>query len=160
MTTNLINGKIYIGQHRSYNIDDGYIGSGTLLKKVIMEYGYSNFKKEVLQICKKIEIDQWEIYWINFYNSTDREIGYNISKGGCGKYNPETINKRNSRKSYTRITKTELTEKINTKVKQELKKIEREEKLKQKKLNNEYKQKQMILKQTQQSYKAYRRGYR
>ena len=34
-TTNLLNNKIYIGSHRTDNIEDDYLGSGTLLKQAI-----------------------------------------------------------------------------------------------------------------------------
>ena len=65
-TTNLINGKIYIGQD-SKN-DPKYIGSGYLLIKSIKKYGKNNFKKEILEICQnKFDLNIREIFWINFY---------------------------------------------------------------------------------------------
>jgi len=45
LTTNLVNSKIYIGVHSTYNLDDGYIGSGKTLLKAIKKYG-----KEILNI--------------------------------------------------------------------------------------------------------------
>jgi len=80
-TTNLINGKIYIGQDSNNN--ENYFGSGKILKRAIKKYGKENFKKEILEIVDDLTIlDEREIYWINELNSTDRNIGYNISKGG------------------------------------------------------------------------------
>ena len=42
-TTCLINNKIYIGQHCT-DAEDGYLGSGDLIKKAILKYGKHNFK--------------------------------------------------------------------------------------------------------------------
>lgn len=47
-TTNKSNGKYYIGKHKCQSLDDGYLGSGTLLKRAIEKYGRDNFEREVL----------------------------------------------------------------------------------------------------------------
>jgi hypothetical protein len=38
-TTNLLNGKYYIGMHVTNQIDDGYLGSGKYLNNAIKKYG-------------------------------------------------------------------------------------------------------------------------
>ena len=42
-TTNLINGKIYIGQHTTDNINDRYLGSGVYFLRAVKKYGKKNF---------------------------------------------------------------------------------------------------------------------
>lgn len=49
-TTNIINGKIYVGKHETEDLNDEYLGSGTLLTKAIRKYGRENFRKTVLHI--------------------------------------------------------------------------------------------------------------
>lgn len=80
-TTCLINNKIYIGQHCT-DAEDGYLGSGDLIKKAILKYGKHNFKREILEECDCIIINEREIYWIDKLNSRDKNIGYNLAIGG------------------------------------------------------------------------------
>ena len=89
-TTNLVNGLIYVGQD-SYN-NPKYLGSGVFLKRDIIKYGKSNFKKEILCKCKTSdELDKMEIYWIDKLNTINK--GYNLLKGGKGNSSNEYIDK-------------------------------------------------------------------
>lgn len=84
-TTNLINYKIYIGQHKSEKFDKSYYGSGKYLHNSINKYGIENFKVEIIKECfNKEELDFYEIYYIDYFNSRDKSIGYNITIGGYG----------------------------------------------------------------------------
>lgn len=42
-TTNTINKKYYYGVHTTSDIDDGYMGSGVLLRRSIKKYGKESF---------------------------------------------------------------------------------------------------------------------
>lgn len=80
-TTNLVNGKIYVGQSK-YN-NPNYLGSGTRLALAINKYGKENFKKEIIEECNTPdELNEREKYWIKELKSQDRNIGYNITSGG------------------------------------------------------------------------------
>ena len=81
--TNKINGKYYIGKHQTKNLDDGYMGSGKLIKSALEKYGIENFTKEILCECNTMEeLNEKEKYWIQILKSSDHTIGYNISAGG------------------------------------------------------------------------------
>lgn len=80
-TTNLINGKIYVGQ--DLHNKPKYLGSGKIFKLALKKYGKNNFKKEILEYCtSKDDLNEKEIFWIKKLNSRDRKIGYNITTGG------------------------------------------------------------------------------
>lgn len=102
-TTNLINGKIYVGQS-SKDIDVEYFGSGRILLKAIKKYGKENFIREIIEVCcDKNELNNKEIFWINELKSCDTNIGYNISIGGEGGNLGEEVNKKISEKSRIRM---------------------------------------------------------
>ncbi len=84
-TTNLINGKIYIGQHSTN--DKNYLGSGVRLFSAIKKYGKQNFIRETLKECKtQKELDAFEQVYIKRYNSINEEFGYNILTGTANKF--------------------------------------------------------------------------
>lgn len=82
-TTNLINGKIYIGKDKNNN--PKYLGSGKRLNSSINKYGIENFEKVIIEYCESEEhMRDREKFWIAYYNSTCRTIGYNLTIGGDG----------------------------------------------------------------------------
>jgi group I intron endonuclease len=82
-TTNLINGKIYIGKDKHDN--PKYLGSGKRLNSAIQKYGRKNFLKEIIEHCESEKhMSDQEKYWINYFNSTNKLIGYNLTIGGEG----------------------------------------------------------------------------
>lgn len=87
-TTNLINNKIYIGQHRAQQFESNkYIGSGVKLAKAIKKYGKENFKCELIEECFSLEeLNEKEIFWIQKFNSQFE--GYNLNAGGEGMNSP------------------------------------------------------------------------
>ena len=45
--TNKLNGKFYYGVHNTNNLNDGYSGSGKILKEAYKKYGIENFEKVI-----------------------------------------------------------------------------------------------------------------
>lgn len=80
--TNIINNKIYIGQSKYDN--PKYLGSGNYIRKAVKKYGFSNFKKEIIQECIDLKhSNEREKYWISILDSKNSDIGYNIADGGA-----------------------------------------------------------------------------
>lgn len=86
-TTNLINGKKYIGK-RSCECeikDDKYIGSGVALKCAVKKYGVVNFSKRIIKKFKDSESAlEYERRIINDVGACFSKEYYNIAEGGIG----------------------------------------------------------------------------
>lgn len=94
-TTNLVNGKTYIGVHSTNNIDDGYLGSGCIFKKALKKYGKENFKREILfnfDTLNQAYEKEKELVDLEFINQSTT---YNCKVGGeQGAYSEDSKNKR------------------------------------------------------------------
>lgn len=90
LTTNLINGKKYIGQHYG-DIDDKYLGSGVAFVRALNKYGKENFQKEILEITTKDKVNEREQYYIELHNAFLSDEYYNLTTGGEN-LNVEKIN--------------------------------------------------------------------
>lgn len=88
MTTNLINGKKYVGRDARSN--PNYLGSGVFIKQAIEKYGKENFKKETLEKLPddstKEQLRLREFYWLEHFNVAEDRNFYNLSlkNGGMG----------------------------------------------------------------------------
>ena len=102
---NFPNGKCYIGQAQNiekrikeHNQRAKKGSHGTkiiqLCEKAIQKYGEVQ-EFEILECAKDLSLlDEREKYWIEYYDSTNKEKGYNITKGGdvSGKRGVDNIN--------------------------------------------------------------------
>lgn len=90
--TNKVNGKIYIGQVYNKSVECRFRRHikdasklNTHLSKAILKYGHSNFICEQIDTANNLtELNNKEKYYIKLFNSTDPNIGYNMTIGGDG----------------------------------------------------------------------------
>lgn len=117
-TTNLIDGKIYIGYDTRDN--HNYYGSGVRFCRALKKYGKENFKKVAIDHSSDFnELCLKEKFWINFYNARNRDVGYNTSEGGLGNKgwipSEETRRKigiKSASRKHSEETKLKIAEKV------------------------------------------------
>lgn len=104
--TNIINGKIYVGQTRrtieirwKQHIIDSK-NKSTHLYSAIRKYGINNFKIDNIVCISCVELhdlknklNQEEIYYIKLYNCTNENYGYNLAEGGHNNVIPDNRKK-------------------------------------------------------------------
>ena len=90
-TTCSVNGKYYYGMHSTDDLEDGYVGSGTMLWHSIKKHGRENFKLEILEFCSDREsLKQREAELITEEMLND-PMCMNLTLGGEGGW--DTVNK-------------------------------------------------------------------
>lgn len=84
LIVNKVNGKTYVGQHKSNNWKDSYMGSGVALRNAKNKYGIENFEKFLIQYVATIEeANAQEEFWIAEYRKRGK-AEYNLTAGGDG----------------------------------------------------------------------------
>ena len=109
--TNKINNKIYVGYHQTHDLDDGYMGSGKLIKRAIEKYGIESFEKEILEVFDtKEEAESYEEKIVN-KDFVLREDTYNIAIGGNVRIFPGENNpfygKKHSKETLENLSKSQ-----------------------------------------------------
>lgn len=86
-TVNKLNGKTYIGVHKTDNPNDDYLGSGKALRNAIANYGRENFEKQILFIFedKQLAYDKEKELTIDYVVCDN----YNMRLGGAGGFTQE-----------------------------------------------------------------------
>lgn len=121
-TTNLINGKKYIGKRKSkVFLGNKYLGSGTHLHNAIKKYGKENFQVEMLEEIPDFSnneeglkyLSDRESYYINnqYFDATKDDNYYNISYGhesSGWNYNHSGINNPMYGKTHNINTRSKL----------------------------------------------------
>lgn len=92
-TTNLISGRYYIGMYSTDDLNDGYLGSGTYLKRSLNKYGKENHSIEILEFVNtREELAARERDIVSLQEIAKKEC-MNLKVGGSGGFSREWIDK-------------------------------------------------------------------
>jgi hypothetical protein len=83
---NLENGKYYIGQHKTENPLDKYMGSGGLITQAVAKHGIENFVKTILfdfDNFDEMNEKEKELVPLSACYPHDK-MSYNLREGGFG----------------------------------------------------------------------------
>ena len=107
------NGKVYIGQTYKGSRRFGRVSSykDMLVRRAMDKY--PNFDKEILEYCSAESVDEREQFYIAFFNSMNKEFGYNLVSGGSkNKVLSESVRQRISEKHKGKKISKETIEKL------------------------------------------------
>jgi hypothetical protein len=96
-TTNLVNGKFYIGVHKTVNSHDAYLGSGEYIERAVKKYGRDNFVKVILRIFDTQQ-EAWDKENELVEVHRNDPLCMNLRKGGIGGF--DHINREGLQKKW------------------------------------------------------------
>lgn len=140
---NKINGKIYVGQtiqgfqrfkKHKYELNHGK-HPNKHFQSAWDKYGEDAFEFNVLEHCSKEDLNDNEDWWINYFDSTNPQKGYNLRSGGDSNFivSDETkkklsdINRGENHWNFGKKTSVETRRKISESMKQIENPMKREE---------------------------------
>lgn len=93
--TNKVNGKIYVGVHKTNDLNDGYMGSGKVIKRAIQKHGAEHFTKVILETFENAEAMYAREKEVITDEFLARDDVYNLRRGGYGGFEYISKNKLN-----------------------------------------------------------------
>lgn len=83
VSTNMCNGKRYLGRRKFSEDWQWYYGSGAIFRKAMKKYGKENFKRDIIDIAySEKELNQKEYEYSTFFNVVESDDWYNLVYGG------------------------------------------------------------------------------
>ena len=87
MIRNTVNNKVYVGRTKSfynrsrqyvYDFENRKIGHiNEHMIRSMLKYGFHVFEFVIVEYCNEVDCPERELFWMKYYNSTNRSFGYN-----------------------------------------------------------------------------------